>query len=232
MLTLAFECSALNLLVGIIRDNKLIQQSEINDGFSHSEMLIVKIEEILKNQQIWYQDLDLVVVSNGPSSFTATRVALSVAKMINISCQKPVVTVNKCELLAFFYKNNLLSSKNNNNNLKLTVIVNACGNEVFFARYCYEDMRLKCLSEPDVSTIDDLIKQLNFSQDLIIFDQQLSYDHFINKISNQALILQNDVLSLGLLGLEKYHNLLKNNASNQLNISPIYLLEPRISKRK
>lgn len=230
MLILAFECNSLNLCVGLLQDNQLIEQSEINDGFSHSEMLVVKIEEILKANNIWYQDLDLVVVGNGPSSFTAIRVALSVAKMINISCQKPVVTVNKCEILTFFYNNNLLLKNNNSSQLKVTTIVNACGNEVFFARYCLENQSIKCLDQPSLTSVEELVEQLKNCQDFLIFDQQISYDHFGDKVTNQFLILQNDAYSLGLLGLEKYRNFVNTNSISK--ISPIYLLEPRISKRK
>ena len=49
MLILAFECSNSQLAVAILRENKLLSQEIIEDGFSHSELLVVKINDILKN---------------------------------------------------------------------------------------------------------------------------------------------------------------------------------------
>ncbi len=227
MLNLAIECSASQLVVGLIKNKKLLEQEFVNDGFSHSELLIVKINQILEKNNYQFNDLDLVTVVNGPASFTALRVALTVAKIINISLQKPVITVNKCELLAYIYKSNLDLLKIVNNKLKLTTIVSAGGAEVFLAKYSIINQQINIDENLRTSSIEELLINAEISDNLMLFADEEIYLKFKTNFSDKLFLIKNDVLSLGLFGLEKFHH----HGADQ-EIKPIYLVEPRISKRK
>lgn len=181
MLVLAFECSATALNIGLATDKVIIDKIVIASGFQHSELLVVKIEEILTRNNFFYQDLDLVVVGNGPSSFTATRVALTVAKIIKLALHKTVITVNKCELLGNYLINNLSSLKTNNNNSKYIAIVNAFGNNFFCGQYSFNNQKLSQIL--DISLINDqelleLANQQNNSANFFIFDEQQIFEKF------------------------------------------------------
>jgi tRNA threonylcarbamoyl adenosine modification protein YeaZ len=227
MLTLAFECSNSQLAVAIIQEGKLLSQEVIEDGFSHSELLVVKINDILQKNNLHFDDLNLVVVSNGPSSFTALRVALTVAKIINISLEKPVITVNKCESIAFFFKSNLKIFKVIENETQLTTIVGAGGEEIFIAKYYLKDGKLKTLTDPRLSNVDEIINEIQKTPNLLLFDQENLYQKFINNFPEKIFLVNNDSLHLALIGQEKYQQF-----GGAKEILPIYLIEPKITKRK
>lgn len=227
MLILAFECSNSQLAVAILRENKLLSQEIIEDGFSHSELLVFTISNILQKNNLHFDDLDLVVVGNGPSSFTALRVALTVAKIINISCLKPIVTVNKCEQLAFYLKNNLKLFEINKKELYLTTIVNTANQEIFIAKYSLENNQLTCEENPRLSSIDEVLSEGKNTANLLLFDQKDFYQKFINNFPKKIFLINNNPFHLGLFGFEKYQQF-----GESKEISPIYLIEPKISQRK
>ena len=227
MLILAFECSNSQLAVAILRENKLLSQEIIEDGFSHSELLVVTISNILQKNNLHFDDLDLVVVGNGPSSFTALRVALTVAKIINISCLKPIITVNKCEQLAFYFKNNLKLFEINKKELYLTTIVNTANQEIFIAQYSLKNNQLTCEENPRLSSIDEVLSEGKNTANLLLFDQKDFYQKFINNFPKKIFLINNDPFYLGLFGFEKYQQF-----GGSKEILPIYLIEPKISQRK
>lgn len=255
MLVLAFDCSATALNIGLAKDEVIIDKIIINSGFQHSELLVVKIEEILTRNNFFYQNLDLVVVGNGPSSFTATRVALTVAKIIKLALNKTVITVNKCELLTNYLKNKLSSLKTNNNNLKLISVVNAFGNNFFCGKYCFDNQKFLSLFEITLindQELDNIAKNpINF----LIFDDQLIFEKFkknfgdnfksdekfndkdllttnfqnvfYDNFLNRFFLFDNLIDNLIEFGLQKFRE-----KNFSLSIDPCYVIEPRITSRK
>jgi len=213
--------------VAIIRENKLLSQEIIEDGFSHSELLVYVINDILQKNNLIFDDLDLVVVGNGPSSFTALRVALTVAKIINISCLKPVITVNKCEELAFYFKNNLKLFETNKNKLDITSIVSTSNQEIFSACYSVKNNQIYCQEDPRLSSFDEVLYLANKTTNLLLFSQKDLYQKFTNNFKEKTYLIDNNPFDLGLIGFEKYQQFGANK-----EISPIYLIEPKITKRK
>ena len=68
----------------LFSNNKLIENSievEINQMF----------DDVLKKGNIGFNDLDFIMVSLGPGSYTGTRVGLAAAKAIAISIGKPII---------------------------------------------------------------------------------------------------------------------------------------------
>lgn len=57
----------------------------------HTRDIVALSELILKRQGLWYQDLEGIVVANGPSGFTGLRVGLSAALAIESATGVPVV---------------------------------------------------------------------------------------------------------------------------------------------
>lgn len=66
-------------------------------GRGHAEHLIGQIGRSLETAGISYSDLDRIVVSTGPGSFTGVRVGLSVARGLALSLNLPVVGITSLE---------------------------------------------------------------------------------------------------------------------------------------
>ena len=103
MKILAFDTANKNNDVAILENDKILSKNSINDSSSQAEMLIPLIEKSLKEANIWYQNLDLIVTTKGPGNFTGIRVGFSVAKMIKAVTDIPLVTLNNLKVLAYDY---------------------------------------------------------------------------------------------------------------------------------
>ena len=94
MLVLAFDTAGTVASIAILNEQKLLYSNYSNDINKQSELLIPEIEKALRAQKIWYQDLDLIVATKGPGSFTGTRIGLAFARTLKISLNVPVILID------------------------------------------------------------------------------------------------------------------------------------------
>jgi tRNA threonylcarbamoyladenosine biosynthesis protein TsaB len=98
---LSIETSTEVCSVALHSDNKLLAYSELFTEKSHSSALTLLIEDIIKNTQEEMKDLQGIVLSQGPGSYTGLRVGTSVAKGLCYALNIPLYAVNT--LLAMSY---------------------------------------------------------------------------------------------------------------------------------
>jgi tRNA threonylcarbamoyladenosine biosynthesis protein TsaB len=101
MLTLAFDTSAASIAIALVLDGKVLHKKINPESGMQSQLLVVEIEEALRKGNIWYQDLDLVVSTKGPGSFTGTRIGLTVSRVIKASTNLPLILMNSDEVKNF-----------------------------------------------------------------------------------------------------------------------------------
>jgi len=65
-----------------------------------AKMLVPWIEALLREQHIWYPDLEGFVVSIGPGGFTGIRIGLATARALAFAAQKPIAGFSTLEILA------------------------------------------------------------------------------------------------------------------------------------
>lgn len=80
MQILAFETSAKAASVALVQDGKLLGESYQNTGMTHSQTLMVMVEDLLHQCGVTVSQLDGVAVANGPGSFTGIRIGVAAAK--------------------------------------------------------------------------------------------------------------------------------------------------------
>ena len=69
-------------------------------GLKHSELLLPGIQYVMKTAGCSLKDLDLIVCSKGPGSFTGLRIGISTAKGISAGSGIPLVSVPTLDALA------------------------------------------------------------------------------------------------------------------------------------
>jgi tRNA threonylcarbamoyladenosine biosynthesis protein TsaB len=147
VLTLAFDTSASGFSVALLDDEKILQENIISESGKQSELLVPEIEKILKTQKIWYQDLDLIAATNGPGTFTGTRIALTVARTLKAALNIPTIFVNCLEAAAFV---------NKMHEGKIVVTLDAAMDEVFIAEFFCKNKKLETVSEPHLASAADV----------------------------------------------------------------------------
>ncbi|MBW7867668.1 MAG: tRNA (adenosine(37)-N6)-threonylcarbamoyltransferase complex dimerization subunit type 1 TsaB [Brumimicrobium sp.] len=84
--------------VALSEDGKLVDVLEESSGeYIHSEKLTIFIEEICKRNHWNLQDLQGIVVTSGPGSYTGLRIGVSTAKGLCFGLDIPLISVNTLE---------------------------------------------------------------------------------------------------------------------------------------
>ena len=86
--------------MAIARDGNVIALKENDEGFNHSTLLGVYVDDLLKENNLTANDLDAVAVSMGPGSYTGLRIGVSLAKGICFGAGKPLIAVSTLAALA------------------------------------------------------------------------------------------------------------------------------------
>lgn len=156
MKILGIDTSSMATTIAVIEDNKLICEYTINTKKTHSQKLMLMIENMLKISDIDINEINLIAVCEGPGSFTGLRISMATAKAIAHVNKLPIVGVNSLEILA---ANMNLCDK------KICSILDAQRTQVYTGQYKFENGELIELKNIDVVEIDDLIEELANSKE-------------------------------------------------------------------
>lgn len=103
MRILAIDTALANCAAAVLDDSLdmpcYVETSE-EVGRGHAERLMAMIGEVMAESSTAFTDLDRVVVTTGPGSFTGLRVGLSVAKGFGLVLEKPVVGITTLAAIA------------------------------------------------------------------------------------------------------------------------------------
>lgn len=100
MITLFLDTSTTRLIVGIYRDNTPIFIANEKSANDLSSRLLPLIKTSLRKCELLVDDINRIIVVNGPGSFTGVRVGVTVAKTLAWSKNIPIIPVSELELLA------------------------------------------------------------------------------------------------------------------------------------
>ncbi len=87
-------------IVALTIDQKMIGYKENEVANTHAVFVQVAIEEIMKEANFSLPNLDAIVVTLGPGSYTGLRVGLASAKGIAYALNKPLIGLSTLHLLA------------------------------------------------------------------------------------------------------------------------------------
>lgn len=82
---LAIESSAVCASAAILQGGKIIAESFVNAGLTHSQTLLPLVESCLDSVNTAMSNIDMVAVANGPGSFTGVRIGVAAAKGLAFS---------------------------------------------------------------------------------------------------------------------------------------------------
>jgi len=97
---LCIETSTDICSVCIARDGEILAIEETTKSFSHSEVIAVFIQQILKYSGVHEKELDAVAISGGPGSYTALRIGASTAKGLCFGLDIPLIAIDTMKALA------------------------------------------------------------------------------------------------------------------------------------
>ncbi len=99
---LAFDTSHPTLSV-VLYNGKTdsYEVTSLEAGRKHGEILMPEIEALLAATGITMQDINLIITTRGPGSFTGLRIGMATAKGLSTGLAIPMVSVNTLDYLAY-----------------------------------------------------------------------------------------------------------------------------------
>lgn len=85
--------------VALTRDGEVVEHRENYDGHTHSTLLNVFIDEMLRYAKTREIAIDAIAVSIGPGSYTGLRIGLSEAKGLAFGLNVPLIGINTLKLM-------------------------------------------------------------------------------------------------------------------------------------
>lgn len=107
MTILYIDTTTSYLYTGIVVDSKLVAEVKEDFGKDLSSVALKKISEMLDNNNLKPNDIDKIMVANGPGSFTGIRVGVTIAKTYAYSLKKEIITISSLEVMALSNKDNI-----------------------------------------------------------------------------------------------------------------------------
>jgi tRNA threonylcarbamoyladenosine biosynthesis protein TsaB len=90
--------------VCVAKDGIPVSLASWNAYREHSVKIFVEIERCLENAGLKVEDVDKVVVSSGPGSFTGVRLSVTVGKVFKVCGKSEVYSVSTLSALRFGYE--------------------------------------------------------------------------------------------------------------------------------
>lgn len=100
MITLCMDTSHTWLVIGLIKDDQVIGKVQEKCWKKQSEELFPRLTALMNDCHLQPEDIDQIVISKGPGSYTGVRIAMTVAKVFCAMADKPIYTVSTSLLYA------------------------------------------------------------------------------------------------------------------------------------
>ena len=184
MYTLYIDTHFVNLVLALFKDGKLIEK-EVVESNKHSEYTISLLEKLLDNNNLKVDNLNSILVINGPGSFTGVRIGIVVAKIIAFTKNIPVKTLSYLEAMALNFDCPVLVGIRDRNGM---FVGNFNGNHELVEDYVYMDN--KHINNKDIKEdIEiDLMKVYEYMKDKDAINPHLLKPLYVKKIE----VMKND----------------------------------------
>ena len=100
MITLFLDTSTSKLVISIYKDNECLYINEMDNANDLSSKVLPLIKKSLEECNLMVDDINKIIVVNGPGSFTGVRVGVTVAKTLAWAKNIIINTVSSLEVIA------------------------------------------------------------------------------------------------------------------------------------
>ena len=97
---LYIDTSSSYLYTGIVEDGKIVQEIKKEYGQDLSKVALPEIVSMFEKTGITPQDIQKIIVVNGPGSFTGIRIGITIAKVYAWSLKVDITTITSLEAMA------------------------------------------------------------------------------------------------------------------------------------
>lgn len=196
MISLFLDTCTSNIVVGVLKDDKVINSiSFINDN-KLSEKLLPEIKSLIEKSNISLNNLNKIFVSIGPGSFTGIRIGVTIAKVLAWSLKIDIVPVSSLEVM----------SSINTDKKYICPIIDARRGCAYTSLY---DNELNNIISDKYINLNQFLEEINSNYDDVLY------------VSNEKLVDDSIIPNVDIEKIVNKH--LKDSSLNPHEVNPTYL---------
>ena len=218
MKILAIDTSSNVASAAVVEDGILLGECILNHKKTHSQKIMVMVQELINDLELTVQDIDIFAAANGPGSFTGLRIGVATVKALAHSVNKPVVGISTLAGLAY----NLPYAEH-----IIVPIMDARRNQVYTASYIWDEDGFKELSSDEAISIEECVESCGELLDTIFVGDGVPVHrkYITEKLAERAHFAPPSALmqrasSIAMLALEKAK---KGETEHYSELKPFYL---------
>lgn len=160
---LNIETSTRVCSVALAIDGKGVSIRESDIKNAHAESITIFSQEVVKEANLSFDELDAIAVSKGPGSYTGLRIGVSTTKGFCYALNKPLIAVSTLQALAFGMKEKISEHAEN---FLLCPMIDARRMEVYAAVF---DHQLNEIRETQAEIIEENSFSEQIGENKVIF---------------------------------------------------------------
>ena len=205
MLTFAITTTTKLAGISLHKDNRILGEIKIEVSRTHSTTILDQIDSLFAWTGEKLDNVENVLVSIGPGSFTGVRIAISVVKGMFYGRNVNFYQVNELDALAYqaFYSldSNFLSQNSGseeNSKIEIYSMIDSGKEKIYYAAYgmetVKEEKKLKQTENYEVIKLEKLLEKLDNNKKIVIIgDAGINYKEKITgTLKNKVLFLTDD----------------------------------------
>lgn len=222
MLILGIDTSTNVGTVAIYSDVKgTLGEISVNINKTHSENIMVMIDELFKLTNTTINDIDKIAVSIGPGSFTGIRIGVAVAKGLASATNCKIVGVNELDIIA---------GNSTSNECEICSIIDARKERGYYCTFKYENGILKQLEDYKVGELREFLETRKEIRTVYLGDGAINYKNLISNIVGENGVFAPKSLNLPRASVVAELGI--NNEDNLYTMEPIYLSKSQAEREK
>lgn len=101
LILLGIDTSGKTASVAVCDEENVLAQTSVLTRLTHSQVIMPLCSDVLRNAGISLNNVDAMVVSSGPGSYTGLRIGVSAVKAMSFAMKKKCLGVSTLESLAY-----------------------------------------------------------------------------------------------------------------------------------
>lgn len=170
MKILAFDTSNKTLTVSVMAESIVLGEITTNVNKNHSVTLMPAIADLMAKVALTPQDIERIVVAQGPGSYTGLRIGVTTAKTLADTLHCELVGVSSLALIA---------ANCRNYHGVIVPLFDARRNNVYTGLYKWEQNELQNIKADSHISLEDLLVSLKHERDILFVGED------VMKFSNQ-----------------------------------------------
>lgn len=217
---LAVESSAVAAGAAVVGDGVLKSEAFAMNGLTHSQTLMVLIDEAIKSAGLKIGDIDRFAVSTGPGSFTGLRIGVGTVKGLALATEKPAAGISS--LLGLAYNVSAYSGI-------VCPIMDARRGEVYNALYFSQNGMMTEIAPMRAIPAEELAKELSGKEVMFVGDGVPKHRELLeNILGDKALFAPAHLLYQRASGIAMAS--LKAEFKTGEELLPVYIRKPQAER--